>query len=236
LRDTRCILVVEDDPAQRMLLEGYLETAGYRVLTAADAESFRSAWNHSAVDLVLLDLNLPDADGLELAQRLRRLSEVPLIMVTCRDQDADRIAGLDLGADDYVTKPYHPRELTARIHNVLRRSARGGGPRREGAAADEVHWFAGHSLDVRRRRLLSPEQLEIPLTRGEFDLLAALARARGRVLSRDQLIDVVSTRDEPPMSRTIDVLVSRLRRKLEDGLNARRLLETVPGYGYRLDA
>ncbi len=233
MHESRCILVVEDDPAQRMLLAGYLEEAGHHVLQAGDAETFHRLWGRSAIDLVLLDLNLPDADGMALARRLRWESGVALVIVTCRDDDADRIAGLELGADDYVTKPYHPRELTARVRNLLRRAAGTSGATEEGS--DEIHWFAGYSLDLKRRRLLSPEQEEILLTRGELDLLGALARARGRVLSRDQLIDAVSTRDDPPFPRTIDVLVSRLRRKLQTP-GERQLLETVPGYGYRLDA
>lgn len=229
------ILLVEDDMGMRFLLTSYLEKEGFQVSTAEDAEEFMNLFEQEGADLVLMDLNLPDEDGMDLMRRLRSRSEVPVIMVTSRDRDMDRIAGLELGADDYITKPFHPRELMARVRNVIKRSA----PARGGAAEgelqnDSLQRFHGFLLNHHMRTLNGPDGEDIPLTRGEFDLLTALAEARGRVLNRDQLIDAVSRRDDPPMDRTIDVLISRIRRKIEQNPKRPRYLLTKPGYGYLL--
>ncbi len=177
------------------------------------------------VDLVLLDLGLPDADGFDFARQLRQQAITPIIMVTSRSAATEVAAGLELGADDYVTKPFFPRELVARVNNVLRRA--------KGVPGERL-LFRGYSLDT-STRILSHGHEQIALTRGEFDLLAALAKARGRVYSRDALLDLVTRRHETSTERTVDVLISRLRRKLTHPEGAPPILETIHGIGYRLN-
>jgi two-component system torCAD operon response regulator TorR len=224
------ILLVEDDPSVRALLSAYLIKEGFEVSEAENARQFHSQFSRERIDLVLLDLNLPDEDGFVLARSLRQKSAVPMIMVTSREQTDDRIHGLEMGADDYVSKPFDPRELIARIRSLLRRSQTGGMCVR----AANSRTFADYVIDLDRHLLSRSDGRPVRLTRAEFDLLAALALADGRVLSRDQLIDAVSRRDEPPLDRTIDVIISRLRRKIEDDPRRPEILVTVPAYGYRL--
>lgn len=221
------IAVVEDEAAQRALLVAYLEQEGYRVSPLADIRAFEALWQRDPPDLLLLDLNLPDGDGMELARRLRRESALPIIMVTARDTDTDRIAGLELGADDYLAKPYHPRELVARIRNVLKRLAPPDG-------ADGRCQVGPFLLDPAQRSLSCPIGEAPRLTPGEFDLLCTLAAARGRVVSRCRLAEAICRHGEPSCERTVDVLVSRLRHKIEANPAQPGLLLTVPGHGYRL--
>lgn len=227
------VLVLEDEPATRALLASLLEAEGYRVTPAelgAQALDLIARYNF---DLILLDLNLPDEDGLFIARELRAKSDVGIIMLTSRKEDIDRVIGLEMGADDYVTKPFFPRELVARVKNLLRRLAPARGTRRDPAAGREVRRFDGWAMDLARRTLTNPQEREIGLTRAEFDLLTALVNSAGRVLSRDQLLDAIGSQFWTPVDRTIDVLVSRLRRKMEVDPKSPTIILTSHGYGYK---
>lgn len=222
------ILVVEDDPVGRETLAAYLRRENHRVSEAADGEEMRRVFSRGDVDVVMLDINLPNEDGLSLLRELRRQSEVGIIMVTGRQDVVDRVVALELGADDYVTKPYNMRELLPRAKNLARRVAAA----RTNSPDEPKKKFDGWTLDIPHWILTSPEGEEVRLTRAEFELLATLVTNRGRVLTRDGLIDHVSHRDRDPLDRTIDVLVGRLRRKIEkDPANPRRII-TVHGVGY----
>lgn len=223
------ILVVEDDEFTRRLLAAFLEKSGFRVSEGASGHDFHAQTREGAFDLVVLDLNLPDEDGLVLTRQLRARSRVPIVMLTSRQDEADRLVGFDLGADDYVTKPCNPNELLARVRAILNRTLGTGAAETRSAVV-----FHGFSLDLERHRLADPEGREISLTGGEFHLLSALAQAGGRVLSRAQLIDAVSSADDALTERSVDVLISRLRRKIEPDPQDPRLVLTVPRYGYRL--
>lgn len=228
------ILLVDDDRDIRDLLVHFLQKHGLRVTGARDGREARRAWPAGAYNLVILDLMLPGEGGLELARWLRGISDVPIVMLTAMGEDTDRIIGLELGADDYLPKPFNPRELLARIRAVLRRTeARGN---RAGAAAKPIR-FAGWTLDPIRRRLLNPAGAEVALTGGEFDMLAALAGRANQVLTRDMLMDLLRGRQAGPFDRAIDVAVSRLRRKLGGGGETDTdLIKTVRGGGYVLAA
>ena len=222
------ILVVEDDPVGRQTLCAYLRKENHRVSEAANGEAMRRVFASGDVDVVMLDINLPGEDGLSLLRELRRQSEVGVIMVTGRQDVVDRIVALELGADDYVTKPYNMRELLPRAKNLARRVAAA----RINSPDESNKQFDGWSLDIPHRTLTSPEGEDVRLTRAEFELLATFVTNRGRVLTRDGLIDHVSHRDRDPLDRTIDVLVGRLRRKIEKDPNRPHRIITVHGVGY----
>lgn len=226
------ILVVEDDPVTRATLVAYFETAGCRVDAVADGAGLWQGLDRAPIDLVLLDVMLPGEDGFWLLRELRKSSEVAVIMVTGKTDDVDRILGLELGAHDYVTKPFNARELLARAKNLIRLN-------RAARAADPEHshiGFDGWVLDLGARRLTAPSGADVPLTRAEFDLLSTLVAHAGKVMSRDSLLDDVSHRDWEPVDRTIDVLVGRIRRKIEDDPKQPRRLITVHGIGYLFTA
>jgi two-component system, OmpR family, torCAD operon response regulator TorR len=228
------ILILEDEPATRAMLVALLETEGYRVTAAEYAAQAHEQVAQYSFDLVLLDLNLPDEDGLYLARDLRAKSDVGIIMLTSRKEDIDRVVGLEMGADDYVTKPFFPRELVARVKNLLRRL----NPPRSGRRTDshngrDVRRFDGWEMDLAKRTLLDGAGQEVNLTRAEFDLLTALVNSAGRVLSRDQLLDAIGSQFWTPVDRTIDVLVSRLRRKMEADPKSPSIILTSHGYGYK---
>lgn len=234
------LLIVDDDREIRELLSRFLRKHGFRISVAADGREMQRLLRDAAIDLVVLDLMLPGEDGLVLCRRLRAVSGLPVIMLTAMGEEVDRIVGLEMGADDYVAKPFSPRELLARIRAVLRRSA---GPSRPPAAtaADaaasagqpaRVARFAGFRLDLDSRELLSPDGVLVPLSSGEFALLAAFAGHPQRVLSREQLLDLARGRDAQPFDRSIDVQVSRLRRKIEPDPREPALIKTVRGGGY----
>jgi two-component system OmpR family response regulator len=227
------LLVVDDDREIRDLLARFLERQGFRVTAARDAREARRTWPHGHFQLVVLDLMLPGESGLDFARWLRTQSGVPIIMLTAMAEPTDRIIGLELGADDYLAKPFNPRELLARIRAVLRRA---GEAQTRAETMPRALCFGGFRLEPPRRRLLNPEGVEVPLTGGEYDLLFALAERPNRVLTRDMLLDLLRGRQAGPFDRAIDVAVSRLRRKLEDDGRRAQLIKTVRGGGYVLAA
>lgn len=222
------ILVVDDDPDLLELLRTYLGANGFEVLTAGDGVTMRAAIASAAPDAVVLDLMLPGEDGLSLTRMLRTHSAVPILMLSARGEEWDRVIGLEVGADDYLAKPFGPRELLARLRALLRRS--------QPVAADLVppggpSQFGPFSLDRSGRRLLR-DGAEVPLTGGEFDLLAAFVAHPHRVLSRDLLVDLLLGYDRDPFDRSIDNRVTRLRRKIEAEAGAPAYIRTVRGEGY----
>ncbi|MBL8590714.1 MAG: response regulator [Methylobacteriaceae bacterium] len=225
---THHILIVEDDPVGRQTLAAYLRKENHRVSEAQNGEEMRRIFAAGDVAVVMLDINLPGEDGLSLLRELRRQSEVGVIMVTCRHEEVDRIVALELGADDYVTKPYNMRELLPRTKNLARRVAAARLMRDD----EPLKYFAGYVLDVPHWSLKTAAGDEVRLTRAEFELLATLVAHRGRILTRDALIDHVSRRERDPLDRTVDVLVGRLRRKIEADPARPRLIITVHGIGY----
>lgn len=218
------ILVVEDSPESLELVAGYLENQGFTCLRARSAAEMRDALLRQAPALIVLDVNLPDADGIELARSLRLADTCRLIFLTSRSADDDVIAGLDAGGDDYVTKPVNLRALLARINSVLRRTA----------TTDTVVTFDGWILDTVRRELFRPNGQMLELTSGEFNILAAMAAQRPQAVSRDFLLDVISNRDPRSVSsHTVDTLIARLRRKMRSDTEDAPII-TVRGVGYAL--
>ncbi len=229
---TEHILVVDDESEICEVVQQYLSSEGFRVSVANDGGGMRKVMAEGPVDLVILDLMLPGEDGLTLARSLREESNVGIIILTGRGETVDRIIGLEMGADDYLSKPFHMRELLARVKSVLRRAS-------APAAADDKPpsdraraRFAGWHLDLATRELMSPDGGEVRLTTGEFDLLAAFVSHANQVLSRDRLLDLARNREPGPFDRTIDVQVGRLRRKLEPDPQNPTMIKTVRGTGY----
>lgn len=225
------ILVVDDESDIRLLLRTYLGANGMRVEEAGSAAAAREALLRGKPDLALLDLGLPDGDGLGLVRELRDRHALPIIILTGRGDAVDKVVGLELGADDYVTKPFDLRELLARIKSVLRRSAEAG---QGGATPGSALRFAGYELRPAEHRLLDARGEEIALTHGEFKLLQALAQAAPRPLTRDQILELTHGREAGPYDRTVDMQVARLRRKLGDDPQRPALIRSVRGVGYML--
>jgi len=228
--DNGHILIVDDQREICDLVQEYLSSEGYRVSTAHDGAGMRRVIVQDPVDLVILDLMLPGEDGLTLARSLREESTVGIIILTGRGETVDRIIGLEMGADDYLPKPFHLRELLARVKSVLRRASTRSAERQ--VAPRSRARFAGWNLDLSSRELLSPSGEEVRLTTGEFDLLAAFVNNANQVLTRDRLLDLARNREAGPFDRTIDVQVGRLRRKLEDDPQRPTMIKTVRGTGY----
>ena len=225
------VLVVDDDREIRDLLARFLAKHGLRVTAAANGAEMRAALADWRIDLVVLDIMMPGEDGLTLCRQLRAESSLPVIMLTAMGEEVDRIVGLEMGADDYLAKPFNPRELLARIKAVLRRAGEAS-PAAGDPTPGTVLVFAGWSLDLDRRQLSAADGVMVPLSGGEFDLLAAFATHPQRVLSRDQLLDLARGRDAQPFDRSIDVQVSRLRRKIEPDPKQPTLIKTVRSGGY----
>ncbi|MCW9035866.1 MAG: response regulator [Rhodospirillales bacterium] len=225
---TAHILVVDDDREIRDLVGGFLTKHGYRASLARDGQEMKKVLLDHSIDLVVLDLMMPGEDGLSLCRNLRAKSNIPVIMLTAMGEETDRIIGLEMGADDYLPKPFNPRELLARIKAVLRRAGEGG----QTAGDRNVLKFEGWKLKVNERELLSAEDMVVPLSGGEYELLLAFLERPQRVLSRDQLLDFARGRDAQPFDRAIDVQVSRLRKKLEPDPKEPVLIKTVRGGGY----
>ena len=221
------ILMVDDDPGIRDVVSDFLGRHGYAVSTAGDAREMEQALERDPVDLIVLDVMLPGEDGLAICRRLAVSDAPPIIMLSAMGEDTDRIVGLELGADDYLSKPCNPRELLARIRAVLRRAEQTGAADELGAAYE----FAGWRLDLVRRELRSPQGVVVNLSSGEFSLLRAFVERPQRVLTRDQLLDFARGPDSDAFDRAIDVQISRLRRKLDDG-GGHDLIRTIRNEGY----
>jgi len=232
LPDVPTILIVDDDEDIRALLGDYLRGAGFEVRTAADGKGMRRALAYGAISLVVLDLMLPGEDGLSLCRALRAESTLPIIMLTARSAVVDRIIGIEMGCDDYLVKPFDPRELLARIRGVLRRS----GDQLAPAEYKRVsrYRFAGWVLELSSRNLTDPEGMVVPLSGVEFRLLTALLSRPQRVLTRNQLMQATQRRDADPLDRGIDIRVSRLRQLLREDAREPALIRTVYGEGYML--
>lgn len=228
------ILVVEDDREISALVARYLRSNDCRVSVATDGRDMDRQLRDAHFDMIVLDLMLPGEDGLSICRRLRKTSRIPIVMLTAKSDELDRIVGLELGADDYLAKPFNPRELLARIRAVLRRSE-GREETGEGSGA-RTHRFAGRTLDVLARRLVDADGAEISLTGAEFDLLVVLVERPGRVLSRDRLLDLTQGRAAAPFERSIDILISRIRRKIERDPPHPEIIRTVRSGGYMFTA
>jgi two-component system OmpR family response regulator len=224
------VLIVDDDREIRGLLAQYLEKHDFRTSAVADGREMRRILERSHVDLLVLDLMLPGEDGLSLCRELRGRSQLPIIMLTARGEDVDRIVGLELGADDYVAKPFNPRELLGRIKAVLRRSVHT--PRDPSPESVRGFSFGGWRLNTVTRTLTNEEGREVALSGAEYRLLAVLLGSGNRVLTRAQLTELLRGRDADPFDRSIDVRVSRLRQILGDDARAPQIIKTVYGEGY----
>jgi two-component system OmpR family response regulator len=224
------VLLVEDDREISGLLERFLKENELDVSIAPDGRAMDRVLSTTQIDLVVLDVMLPGEDGLSLCRRLRATSSMPIIMLTAKGDDIDRIIGLEMGADDYLAKPFNPRELLARVKAVLRRGSTVAGAPQSPTTSTLV--FAGWRLDLARRQLSSPDGARVAVTGAEFDLLQAFCERPGRVLSRDQLIELKQGRAAGPFERSIDVLVSRLRQKIEADPRDPELIKTIRSGGY----
>jgi two-component system, OmpR family, response regulator len=224
------VLAVDDDALIRQLVADYLGQNGFRVTTVADGAAMQSVLAQEVVDLLVLDLKLQAEDGMSLARRLRDESAIPIVMLTGRNEEADRVMGLELGADDYLTKPFSPRELLARIRTVLRRrraEVRQGRP--DGIRA---YRFDSWELNLNTRRLSAADGRQVILSNGEFSLLVVLLGAPQRILSRDQLLDLSRLHNDEVFNRSVDIQIMRLRRKLEQDPARPRYIRTERGVGY----
>ena len=234
MADMPHLLLVDDERSIREPLAQYLTKQGFRVTQVGDAEAARTRLGAYAIDLVVLDIMMPGEDGLSLCRHIRATSDVPVILLTARTEETDRIVGLEMGADDYVVKPFSPRELAARIKVVLRRM-QAGGSRQHGPDAG-AYAFAGWVLKTGERTLVDREGVAVPLSTGEYNLLHALATRPRQVLTRDQLLDLTQGREAAAFDRAIDNQVSRLRKKIETDPKNPQLIKTVWGGGYTLAA
>ena len=224
------ILVVDDDADLRWMVNKYLSKHDYSVTLAEDGEKMREALEHDSFDLAILDINLPGEDGLSLARYLRSNHNIGIIMLSAAAEVFDRIIGLEMGADDYVTKPFEPRELLARVKSVLRRAQNTSEVSADGAA--KLVKFGEFSLNLESHQLLDQENQVVSLTSMEFDLLKAFAENPNKVLSRDQLLNLSHNRDWDPFDRSIDIRITRLRRKIEKQPSQPQIIKTVRGAGY----
>jgi len=225
------VLAVDDDPSVRQMIADYLSDNDIQATVRSTGKDIAQLVERETIDLVILDLKLPGEDGMQIARTLRAASDIPIIMLTGRKDEADRVMGLELGADDYLTKPFSPRELLARIRALLRR-ARAQETIADGLARIRAYRFAGWELNVRLRRLRSPQGVIVPITNSEFNLLVAFLAAPQRVLSRDQLLNSSRLHNDEVYDRSVDVQIRRLRKKIEtDGAQA-RLIQTERGSGY----
>ncbi len=228
------LLLVDDERSIREPLAAYLTKQGFRITQAGDAESARTRLTAYAIDLVILDIMMPGEDGLSLCRHIAATSDVPVILLTARTEETDRIIGLEMGADDYVVKPFSPRELATRVKVILRRATAGGA--RQHAPEANAYAFAGWVLKSGERALVDREGVSVPLSTGEYNLLLALVTRPRQVLTRDQLLDLTQGREAAAFDRAIDNQVSRLRRKIEADAKSPELIKTVWGGGYTLAA
>jgi two-component system, OmpR family, torCAD operon response regulator TorR len=222
------VLIVEDDPVTRVKLAAYFNAAGYSVAVAEDGMQMREMLMQKPADVLMIDINLPGQDGLQLTRELRERSEIGIILVTGRTDTVDRIVGLEMGADDYVTKPFDQRELLARVKNLVRRVQRS----RTRTENETIRRFLGWSLDLGQRTLRDADGNYVDLTRAELKTLSLLSANPGQVLSRDRILHEIANRDWDPADRTVDVVIRRLRQKLKDGARNSRIIQTSHGEGY----
>ncbi|MDE0659856.1 MAG: response regulator [Gammaproteobacteria bacterium] len=227
MSDGAKLLVVDDDPELRELITAYLSKQGYEIVAVGDGRAMDHAFAAGGVDLVILDLMLPGEDGLDIAKRLKQTTDVPIIIVSAQGEEIDRIVGLEVGADDYIGKPFNPRELLARVRAVLRR-VRGSGT--VGPLARVVE-FGNFRLDLNAHSL-SRNGTSVPLTSGEFDLLGILVRHPNQVLDRDRILDLLTGAERSPFDRSIDVRITRLRSKIEPDPSSPVFIRTIWGKGY----
>ena len=227
-QETSKILVVDDDSELRHLIKEYLEKNNFAVDVAESGEAMDRYLANTKVDLIILDLMLPGEHGLNIAQRIKKRTEIPIIIVSAQGEDVDRIVGLEIGADDYLAKPFNPRELLARVRAVLRRSVSSNG---SGIAETEKLAFGDFEVDINAHRLTRGEEL-IPLTSGEFDLLSILVKNPNRVLDRDRILDLLTGAERSPFDRSIDVRITRLRAKIEVDPANPLYIKTIWGKGY----
>ncbi len=232
--DTPHLLLVDDERSIREPLAQYLVKQGFRVTQVGDAEAARMRLGAYAIDLVILDIMMPGEDGLSLCRHIRATSDIPVILLTAKSEETDRIVGLEMGADDYMVKPFSPRELGARIKVVLRRVQAGGA--RQHAPEAGAYAFADWILKTGERTLVDREGVAVPLSTGEYNLLHALVTRPRQVLTRDQLLDLTQGREAAAFDRAIDNQVSRLRKKIEADPRNPQLIKTVWGGGYTLAA
>lgn len=227
------LLLVDDDPKITQLMQKFLSAYGFKVSTASSGKEMFKELETNPIDLIILDIMLPETDGFELCKMLRKTHTVPIIMLTAVVEDTERILGLELGADDYLTKPFNPHELLARIKAILRRS---GGIEQKVTKQTTPTFtkltFCDWTLDKLLRRLISPEGMEVMLTDGEYRLLEALAERSQQILSRDALLEITENRQAGPFDRSIDVRISRLRQKIEPDAKQPSIIKTVRGGGY----
>ena len=233
MSDVQHIAILDDDPEIRSLLEQNLRGAGFEVSTASNGRDLKTILEHQTIDLIVLDLMLPGEDGLTICRELRAESNIPIIMLTAMTHEADRIIGLEMGADDYLTKPFSPRELVARIKATLRRQ---GMVTTQSEDRRRTAVFEGWKLDVVRRELRDPDDVLVDLTSGEFDLLAALIERPNRLMTRDLLLDITKGRQADVFDRSIDITISRLRQKIEEDPKYPQFIKTVRGKGYIFSA
>jgi two-component system OmpR family response regulator len=231
MADLPHLLLVDDERSIREPLAQYLGKQGFRVTQAGDAEGARSRLSAYAIDLAIVDIMMPGEDGLSLCRHIRATSDTPVILLTAKAEETDRIVGLEMGADDYVVKPFSPRELAARIKVVLRRAATGV---RQHAPETGAFGFAGWVLKTGERTLVDREGVEVPISSGEYNLLHALVLRPRQVLTRDQLLDLTQGREAQAFDRAIDNQVSRLRKKIEPDPKNPSIIKTVWGGGYTL--
>lgn len=232
------ILIVDDDPQIGDLLSDYLTQHGYRISLAREGREMARVLKRGKVDLVVLDIMLPGTDGLSLCRELRATSEVPIIMLSAVGEEADRVVGLEVGADDYIAKPFSPRELLARIKALVRRTTGQLGEQRKARQVAKLPniRFKDWTLDQNKRRLIAPDGVTIPLSGGEYELLVAFLENPQRTLNRDQLLDLTRGREALPYDRTIDVQVARLRKKVEKDPKNPEIIVTMRGGGYQFNA
>jgi len=235
MRTAASILIVDDDQRLRRLLSRFLTREGYQIREAGNADEMRRALVLKSADLIVLDLMLPGEDGISLARELRATSDVAIVILTGKVNTVDKVVGLEVGADDYITKPFDERELLARIRTVLRRSVGRASPMGEVPPA-RVARFSGWCVDLISHDVVSPSGQKIAVTGNEFQLLASMLARPQRALSRQEILDMVFGREWSPADRSIDVLVAKLRRKLEDDPRHPQVIKTVRGVGYKFTA
>ncbi len=228
MENTSHLLLIEDDAEIGRMVSRFMREHGFRVSLASNGKAVDRIMAENKIDLVLLDLMLPGEDGLSICRRLRMVSTVPIIIITALGAEADRVVGLEVGADDYVTKPFSTRELLARVRAVLRRSRLFGIAERQTA----VFMFDGWRLSLATRQLQTPDGLQVPLTSAEFNVLNVFCQHAGRVLTREQLLDLAHGRSAVPFDRSVDIQISRLRRKIEPDPKDPTLILTVRNNGY----